>query len=75
MTCVLINATASTAGGGRTYLSNVIPRLARLAPPEMSFHVMVPAVHLDDYRTGDDKRVSIEGVSTRGGLEIGRAHV
>lgn len=47
---VLINATASTAGGGRTYLFNVLPRLVTDSPEWLSLTVLVPARHLGDYR-------------------------
>ena len=49
MATVLLNGLASTAGGGITYLRNVLPRLARLGS-EHRFLAIVPAGHADDYR-------------------------
>ena len=47
---VLVNAIASTAGGGRTYLRQVLPRLAERAERGERFTVLVPASMVDAYR-------------------------
>ncbi|MFN7828425.1 MAG: glycosyltransferase family 4 protein [Acidobacteriota bacterium] len=65
---ILINALASTAGGGRTWLRNVLPRLARLSPAETRWIVLVPPAELEAYRDHGQARVSIETVTTRWGL-------
>ena len=65
---VLINAMASTAGGGRTYLQNVLPRLAKSAPDNYSFLVLVPPEQIDDYRSAAGPRLTIEGPRVGGGL-------
>ena len=65
---ILINALASTAGGGRTWLRNVLPRLARLSPPETRWIVLVPPAELETYRDHGQAQVAIETVTTRWGL-------
>jgi len=47
---VLVNAIASTAGGGRTYLRQVLPRLAERALRGERFTVLVPASMAEEYR-------------------------
>lgn len=47
---VLVNAIASTAGGGRTYLRQVLPRLAARAGRSEHFTVLVPASMAEEYR-------------------------
>jgi hypothetical protein len=47
MATVMLNALASTAGGGITYLRNVLPRLAR-SNGDHRFIALVPAEHLKD---------------------------
>lgn len=49
MARVLLNGLASTAGGGITYLRNVLPRLGRLGSGHR-FVALAPADHLADYR-------------------------
>lgn len=67
----LINALASTAGGGRTWLRNVLPRLARLSPPEMAWSVLVPPGEVEWYRELAGTQVRVETVAIGGGL-VGR---
>lgn len=47
---VLVNAIASTAGGGRTYLRQVLPRLAARAERSERLTVLVPASMVEEYR-------------------------
>ncbi len=49
MSTVLLNALASTAGGGLTYLRNVLPRLAR-ADTGFEFIALLPPERVDEYR-------------------------
>lgn len=49
MATILFNGLASTAGGGITYLRNVLPRLARWSPCH-KFLALVPPEHLAEYR-------------------------
>ncbi|MFM8395721.1 MAG: glycosyltransferase family 4 protein [Acidobacteriota bacterium] len=65
---VLINALASTAGGGRTWLRNVLPRLARLSPAETRWIVLVPPGDVDVYRDLVGAQVEVETVATSWGL-------
>ncbi len=58
MSAVLINALASTAGGGITYLRNVLPRLGNSA--EHHYTVFVPPELLKAYQPLAGKHVSIE---------------
>jgi glycosyltransferase involved in cell wall biosynthesis len=67
MGIVLLNALASTAGGGITYLRNVLPRLSRCDDNNRYF-VLVPAEHLDHYSCFACERVSIETAQTGGNL-------
>jgi len=67
---VLINALASTAGGGVTYLRNVLPRLERYDKQNLYF-VLAPPESVSDYADFGSKRVIIGTVATRGGA-IGR---
>jgi glycosyltransferase involved in cell wall biosynthesis len=67
MGTVLLNALASTAGGGITYLRNVLPRLSGY-DDNNRFFVLVPAEHLDDYTCFACERVSVETVQTGGNL-------
>jgi glycosyltransferase involved in cell wall biosynthesis len=72
MSTVLLNALASTAGGGITYLRNVLPRLSgpRLSGYDDNnrFFVLVPAEQLDDYARFACERVRIETVQPGGRL-------
>ncbi|HMV46834.1 MAG TPA: glycosyltransferase family 1 protein [Blastocatellia bacterium] len=58
MSAVLINALASTAGGGITYLRNVLPRLGNSA--EHHYTVFVPPEHVNNYAPLAGNRVSLE---------------
>ncbi|MCW5969249.1 MAG: glycosyltransferase family 4 protein [Blastocatellales bacterium] len=49
MARVLLNGLASTAGGGITYLRNVLPRLGRIGSKHR-FIALVPEDHIDYYR-------------------------
>jgi glycosyltransferase involved in cell wall biosynthesis len=66
MATVLLNALASTAGGGITYLRNVLPRLAQLNGHH-HFIALVPAEHLQDYRDLVGERIVLE-TAPGGGL-------
>lgn len=68
MARILINALASTAGGGRTYLRNVLPRLGRQSANDMSYVILVPAEHRSEYRVFESSRVEIRSVPFAGGL-------
>ena len=70
MAKVLLNALASTAGGGITYLRNVLPRLSECDKVNHYFS-LVPPEHLSNYSGFVNDRVNIESVKTGGGL-IGR---
>lgn len=69
MATVLLNGLASTAGGGITYLRNVLPRLARIGSGHR-FLAIVPAGHADDYRRAAGSGIEIE-TAPAGGL-LGR---
>jgi glycosyltransferase involved in cell wall biosynthesis len=71
MANVLLNALASTAGGGITYLKNVLPRLCR-SEDKNRFIVLVPAEHLEDYARFDSERMSIDTIQSGGSL-LGRS--
>ncbi|MGE0883050.1 MAG: glycosyltransferase family 4 protein [Blastocatellales bacterium] len=62
MARILINALASTAGGGITYLRNVLPRLARF-DLENQYLVIVPAQLLNDYSHFASERLAIETIA------------
>lgn len=68
MARILINALASTAGGGRTYLRNVLPRLGRQSANDMSYVILVPAEHRREYRVFESSRVEIRSVPFASGL-------
>jgi glycosyltransferase involved in cell wall biosynthesis len=63
---VLINALASTAGGGITYLRNVLPRLER-RDRRNQYVVLTPPEVLDGVADRAGGRVVIETVAPRGG--------
>lgn len=63
---VLINALASTAGGGVTFLRNVLPRLAN-SDPANQYLVLVPAPHLAEHKRWASARVRVETVPVSGG--------
>ena len=67
---VLFNAVASTAGGGVTYLRNILPRLTHYGA-EFCYYVLVPPEHLADYAGAASTKVRIETIPIRGGL-LGR---
>ena len=67
---VLINALASTAGGGVTYLRNVLPRLGRIDPAR-PYLVLVPPGQLAACRGLAGGRVRVETARVRGGA-LGR---
>jgi glycosyltransferase involved in cell wall biosynthesis len=67
---ILFNALASTAGGGITYLRNVLPKLAQHGA-EFCYYVLVPPAHWVEYAGLASTKVRIEPVSVRGGL-LGR---
>jgi len=66
MSQVLINALASTAGGGITYLRNVLPRLEQ-CDRQNRYIVLVPPQLADDYARFESERVKIETVRRLGG--------
>ncbi len=68
MANVLLNALASTAGGGITYLQNVLPRLTE-CDSNNHYFALTPAEQ--NYSRFSDDRATIEPVKIGGGL-IGR---
>ncbi len=68
---ILINALSSTAGGGTTYLQNVLPRLDRFDVLN-HYVVLVPPEHYEHYLPLASEHLKIETVSPPGGA-IGRA--
>jgi glycosyltransferase involved in cell wall biosynthesis len=62
---VLINALASTAGGGVTFLHNVLPRLAA-SDPTNHYLVLVPAQHLAEHQRWASERVRVESAPING---------
>ncbi len=67
MAYVLLNALASTAGGGITYLRNVLPRLGR-GDDTNHYCALVPAEHLSDYSRFANDCLRVETARVRGGL-------
>lgn len=67
---VLVNALASTAGGGVTYLRNVLPRLEQYGT-DLCYYVLVPPEHLADYIGWTSAKIRIETITIQGGL-VGR---
>ncbi len=65
MITVLFNALASTAGGGLTYLRNVLPLLGR-TDESQSFVVLVPPMQLQSFATLSHERMKIETVEIDG---------
>jgi glycosyltransferase involved in cell wall biosynthesis len=59
LSAVLINALASTAGGGITYLRNVLPRLGNHSD-ELRYFVFVPPEHFSEYAQFASERARIE---------------
>src|SRR5262249_30870280 len=70
MSRILINALASTAGGGITYLRNVLPRLERRDKANQYF-VLTPSEGMNGQTYFESGRVIIEPMMPRGGA-IGR---
>jgi len=70
MSRILINALASTAGGGITYLRNVLPRLERRNDMNRYF-VLAPPEGVNGHADFDSGRVTIEPITIRGGA-VGR---
>jgi glycosyltransferase involved in cell wall biosynthesis len=70
MANVLLNALASTAGGGITYLRNVLPRLSESHDLNRYF-VLVPAGHLNHFSGFATERLSVETAEISGG-SLGR---
>ncbi len=70
MATVLLNALASTAGGGITYLRNVLPRLGRHGD-DLCYLVLVPPEQFEAYAGLATARLRIETVAACGGL-LGR---
>lgn len=78
---ILFNALASTAGGGVTYLRNVLPKLAQYGA-DFCYYVLVPPEHWAHYASLASAKVQIETIAIRGGLpgrwcweQIGLRHV
>ncbi len=67
---ILINALSSTAGGGITYLQNVLPRLERFDVVN-NYVVLVPPKQLDQYEPYSSDHLRIETVKLPGGA-LGR---
>jgi glycosyltransferase involved in cell wall biosynthesis len=66
MSTVLLNALASTAGGGITWLRNVLPRLARLDAVNR-YRALVPPDQIDHYRHLSGERLTLDA-GPEGGL-------
>lgn len=67
MPTILINALASTAGGGITYLRSVLPRLAKL-PGELGLIALVPRESIEEYRKLVGNRIEVESSPAEGTL-------
>jgi glycosyltransferase involved in cell wall biosynthesis len=65
VTNVLLNALASTAGGGLTYLQNVLPRLSQ--SDEHHYYVLMLSEQSESYRRFAGSRLRIETISIVGG--------
>ncbi|MBI1763080.1 MAG: glycosyltransferase family 4 protein [Acidobacteria bacterium] len=65
MANVLLNALASTAGGGLTYLRNVLPRLSH--SHEHQYYVLTPPEQSENYRRLAGPCLKIEKVSVSSG--------
>ncbi len=64
MARVLFNARASTAGGGLTYLRNVLPRLS-VIPGGNSFVVAVQGSHLKEFAAFESHQLKLTPVEDR----------
>jgi glycosyltransferase involved in cell wall biosynthesis len=71
MSRILINALSSNAGGGTTYLRNVLPRLEQFDAIN-HYIVLVPPEHREAYRSVASAHLRIETVAPPGGA-LGRA--
>lgn len=67
---ILLNALASSAGGGITYLQNVLPRLAE-GSQENQYLALVPPERLQAYKRFESTRVKVETMPSAGGT-LGR---
>ena len=65
MARVLFNARASTAGGGLTYLRNVLPRLS-VVPGGNSFVVAVQGSYLKEFAAFESHQLKLTPVEDRG---------
>ncbi|MFN0108950.1 MAG: glycosyltransferase family 4 protein [Blastocatellia bacterium] len=65
---VLLNALASTAGGGVTYLRNVLPLLSRSGESQRYF-VLAPPSQLRNFDSLSSERMKIEAVEINGALK------
>jgi glycosyltransferase involved in cell wall biosynthesis len=66
MSRIFLNAIASTAGGGVTYLRNVLPRLEKLDKAHRYF-ALAPSESLNGHAGFESGRVIVEKVATRAG--------
>jgi len=64
---VLINALSSSAGGGLTYLRNVLPRLGRSGETQRYLVLLTPE-HLNDYAMFASDQLSVETAPAGGTL-------
>lgn len=64
---VLLNALASTAGGGLTYLNNVLPHLA--ATPGYHFLALVPPEQLARYSQWASESLQVETINAGGTMQ------
>ena len=62
---VIFNALASTAGGGVTYLRNVLPLLSRTEEPQR-YLVLVPPSQVKSFASLSSERMTIETVEVQG---------
>jgi len=65
---VLLNALASSAGGGVTYLKNVLPLISRGIGAH-TFLVLVPPQHLSEFLPLSNDRLTIETINSSGTLK------
>lgn len=67
MSTILLNALASTAGGGVTYLRNLLPRVARIGS-QHRFLALVPTENLVEYRSLAGDRIEFDTAPASGTL-------
>lgn len=65
---VLLNGLASTAGGGVTYLKNVLPLLSR-SDRAQSYLVLVPPSRFKDFAIFQGERMQVETIEIDGALK------